>query len=117
MYKVAVLAVVFVASVSGQFGSRGVVSLPPGWVYHDNLTLDASRAAARFAIIQQHKESERKVLSLQGRFQTAGSGQDSVITPVYGQQTGGKVGREYQAQEVLAYGDALFFNPPEENRF
>ena len=57
------------------------------------------------------------MLSLQGRFQAGAGAGESVITPVYAQQTGGKVGREYQAQEVLAYGDALYFNPPEENRF
>ena len=27
-----------------------------------------------------------------------------------------KVGREHRAQEVLAYGDALYINPPEQNR-
>ena len=42
--------------VSAQFGSRGVVKLPDGWVYHDNQTLDASKNAARFALHQQHRQ-------------------------------------------------------------
>ena len=42
--------------VSAQFGSRGVVKLPDGWVYHDNKTLDASKSAARFALHQQHRQ-------------------------------------------------------------
>ena len=38
----------WVEFVCGQLvGHRGVVDLPQGWVYHDNITLDASRAAAR----------------------------------------------------------------------
>ena len=45
-----------VERVSAQFGSRGVVKLPDGWVYHDNQTLDASKNAARFALHQQHRQ-------------------------------------------------------------
>jgi len=100
--------------VSSQFGSRGVVKLPNGWVYHDNQTLDASRSAGRFALHQQHRDNERRVLGLQGRIPGAG-GNEEVMKPSYGKSPN-KVGREQLAQEVLAFGDTLYFNPPEENR-
>ena len=37
--------------VSGQLvGHRGLVSLPPGWVYHDNLTLTGLRVLQRSSV-------------------------------------------------------------------
>jgi len=116
MYKFIVCVCVFtcIERVSAQFGSRGVVKLPDGWVYHDNQTLDASKNAARFALHQQHRDNERRVLGLQGRIPGSG-GNEVAMKPSYGDSPN-KVGREQLAQEVLAFGDTLYFNPPEENR-
>ena len=37
--------------VAGQLvGHRGLVSLPPGWVYHDDLTLTGLRALQRSSV-------------------------------------------------------------------
>ena len=73
-------------SSSGQLiGNRGVVTLPEGFVYHDNLTLAASRLAARsleqflkifqininfirFAFLQEHGENEKRIIKLQKNF-------------------------------------------------
>ena len=88
----------------------------------------------RVAILEEHKENEKKVLVQQRRLRGGqvklGGSQEA--EPVYRQSPNkvrtnvnrhrsktdspGKVGREFQAQEVLAYGDSLYFNPPEENR-
>merc|ERR1711981_1122129 len=73
-YTSGVLLVLVVRTVlvSGQLvGHRGLVSLPPDWVYHDKLTLTVSKSAGKLAklleVTEKHRESERKVQQLQGR--------------------------------------------------
>merc|ERR1712098_134977 len=44
-----------------------------------------------------------------------GGGKEKAMKLSYGKSPN-KVGREQLAQEVLAFGDTLYFNPPEENR-
>ena len=53
------------------------------------------------------------MLSLQAKFLVRK--EDEGVVPDYGNSPT-KIGREHLAQEVLAYGDALYFNPPEQNR-
>jgi len=122
MYKTICLCVLFcllalVSSSAQLIGNRGVVTLPRDWIYHDNFTLAASRGAARFAILEEHKENEKKVLVQQRRLRggQVKQGGSQEAEPAY-RQSPNKVGREFRAQEVLAYGDSLYFNPPEENR-
>ena len=46
-----------VLPVSGQLiGSRGVISLRPGQVYRDRLTVEASEMAARLALLLDREE-------------------------------------------------------------
>ena len=67
----------------------------------------------RFAFLQQHKENEQRILNLQ---LGVGKQQGGQVGPLY-PQSQRTIGREQQAQEVLAYGDSLYFNPPEENQY
>lgn len=120
MYKNICLSALLCVTVSASpqlIGHRGVVTLPQDWVYHDNFTLVASRQAARFAILEEHKENEKKVLAEQKRFRggQVKQGGSQEAEPSY-VQSPNKIGREFKAQEVLAYGDSLYFSPPEENR-
>lgn len=51
------LLVVELMTVSCQLiGSRGVISLRPGQVYRDSLTVEASEVAARLALLIQRDE-------------------------------------------------------------
>ena len=127
------VALVRTVLVSGQLvGHRGLVSLPLDWVYHDNLTLTgqisvqrsssiiclhsflvsktAGRLAQELEVTEKHRESERKVLELQGR--------ERVTVPRYDQQESQEnlLGQEVAAQSVLAYGDSLYLQPVQNTR-
>ena len=118
------------AVVSGQLvGHRGLVQ---DWVYHDNLTLagqlslprssslslslslvskTAGRLAQELEVLEKHRESERRILELQGR--------ERLAEPRYDQQESQEnlLGQEVAAQSVLAYGDSLYLQPVENTRW
>ena len=103
--------------VSSQLvGGGGLVTLPAGWVYHDNLTLAVSKTAGALAkellAVERHQENQRKVLSLQARERLVRL--DPV--PRYGVEKI-VIGTELPAEEVLAYGDSLSFSPPQDTRY
>ena len=59
---------------------------------------------------EKHRESERKVLQLQGR--------ERVTVPRYDQQESQEnlLGQEVGAQSVMAYGDSLYLQPVQNTR-
>ena len=104
--------------VSSQLvGGGGLVTLPAGWVYHDNLTLAVSKTAGVLAkellAVERLRENERKVVSLQARERLVRL--DPV--PKYRVEKTIMIGSELPAEEVLAYGDSLSFSPPQDTRY
>ena len=62
-------------------------------------------------MLEKHRESERRILELQGR--------ERLAEPRYDQQESQEnlLGREVAAQSVLAYGDSLYLQPVENTRW
>eukprot|EP00091_Calanus_sinicus_P008685 TRINITY_DN20852_c0_g1_i1.p1 TRINITY_DN20852_c0_g1~~TRINITY_DN20852_c0_g1_i1.p1 ORF type:complete len:196 (-),score=43.56 TRINITY_DN20852_c0_g1_i1:432-980(-) len=94
-------------------GSRGVVILPAGFVYHDNETLDASRRAAEYAktvhVVQDHQVAQQKLITLQKDHLS------KETEPKYANSLN-KIGRQIPLNSVLSFEDSRLFNPPVENR-
>jgi len=107
------LAVAVPQSQAQLVGSRGVVSLPVGFVYHDNDTLDASKRAAEYArtfqVVEDHQVAQQKLITLQ---------QDHLskeTEPKYANSLN-KVGRQIPLNSILSYENSKLLNPPLENR-
>jgi len=94
-------------------GSRGVVSLPEGFVYHDNETLDASKRAAEYArtfqVVEDHQVAQQKLIILQKDHLS------KEAEPKYANSVN-KVGRKIPINSVLSFENSRLFNPPVENR-
>ena len=95
---------------------RSSISSPPTKSSISSLQLCLVNILTVFLILTPAwRDNERRVLGLQGRIPGSG-GNEVAMKPSYGDSPN-KVGREQLAQEVLAFGDTLYFNPPEENRY
>ena len=70
----------------------------------------AGRLAQELEVLEKHRESERRVLALQGR--------ERVSEPRYDQQESQEnlLGKEVAAQSVMAYGDSLYLQPLQDTR-
>ena len=94
-------------------GSRGVVALPEGFVYHDNETLDASKRVAEYAkkyqAVEDHQVAQNQLISLQqGNEKTAS-------IPKY-QSSSNDVGKPIPLNEILSFENTRTFITPVENR-
>ena len=71
----------------------------------------AGRLAQELEVLEKHRESERRILELQGR--------ERLAEPRYDQQESQEnlLGQEVAAQSVLAYGDSLYLQPVENTRW
>lgn len=107
------LAVIVSQSHAQLVGSRGVVSLPEGFVYHDNETLDASKRAAEYArtfqVVEDHQVAQQKLIILQKDHLS------KEAEPKYANSLN-KVGRKIALNSVLSFENSRLFNPPVENR-
>ena len=94
-------------------GSRGVVKLPPGFVYHDEDTLPASRRVAIYAKKYQekdnHKADENKLISLQ-RNDLGMRKKPQFATFI------NKIGHPLALENVVGFEDSRLFITPVENR-
>ena len=70
----------------------------------------AGKLAKELEVTEKHRESERKLLKLQGR--------ERVTEPRYDHQESQEnlLGQEVAAQSVLAYGDSLSLQPVQNTR-
>ena len=95
-------------------GSRGLVSLPTGFIYHDNETLDASREVAKYAKqyqeVSDHQVAQKRLISLQN------GGNEVSRVPKY-TGTNNRIGKEVSLNSILGFEESRQLTPPEENRF
>lgn len=94
-------------------GSRGVIALPEGFVYHDNETLDASKKVAEYAkkyqVVEDHQVAQNLLISLQK------GDQNKQKIPKY-ESSSNNVGREIPLNDILSFENTRYFNTPVENR-
>jgi len=111
--------IVFILSVTlhqshGQLvGSRGVVGLPEGFVYHDNETLAASKKVAEYAkkyqAVEEHQVAQNQLISLQ----QGNEKKDSI--PKF-QSSSNNVGKPIPLNEIISFENTRNFITPVENR-